>query len=113
VKKIEAIIKPSRLDDVREALSALGLSGATVLEARGFGRVRAEGAAELRGAPYVFDLAPRAKLEIFVADARVGEVVEAIARAAKTGREGDGRIAVSPVEELIRIRTGERGEDAL
>jgi nitrogen regulatory protein P-II 1 len=112
VKKIEAIIKPSKLDDVREALSALGL-GATVLEAQGFGRARAEGAAELRGAPYVFDLAPRAKLEIFVADARVGEVVEAIARAAKTGREGDGRIAVSPVEELIRIRTGERGEDAL
>ena len=112
MKIIEAIIKPFKLDDVREALNELGIQGMTVTEVRGFGRQK--GHTELyRGAEYVVDLLPKIKLEILVQDDRVDRVVDTIIGAAKTGRIGDGKIFVLPVGDAIRIRTGERGEDVI
>ena len=112
MKKIEAIIKPFKLDEVKEALSAVGVQGITVTEVKGFGRQR--GHTELyRGAEYVVDFLPKVKLEIIVKDDQVESVLEAITAAAKTGRIGDGKIFVIPVDEAIRIRTGERGEEAI
>ncbi len=112
VKKIEAIIKPFKLDEVKEALHDVGVSGITVTEAKGFGRQK--GHTELyRGAEYVVDFLPKVKLEIVVADALAERVVEAIAAAAQTGRNGDGKIFVTSVESALRIRTGERNDDAL
>jgi nitrogen regulatory protein P-II 1 len=112
MKKIEAIIKPFKLDEVKEALQEVGLSGITVIEAKGFGRQK--GHTELyRGAEYVVDFLPKVKIEIVLADSLVARAVEAIQQAARTGRIGDGKIFVSSVEEVIRIRTGETGEDAI
>ena len=112
MKKIEAIIKPFKLDEVKDALNAIGVQGITVTEVKGFGRQK--GHTELyRGAEYVVDFLPKVKLEIIVSDDKVTEVVETIEKAAKTGRIGDGKIFVTPVEEVIRIRTGERGESAI
>ena len=112
MKMVMAIIKPFKLDDVKSALMEIGVKGLTVSEVKGFGRQK--GHTELyRGAEYVVDFLPKVKVEVVVADSLVGRVVEAIERAAKTGRIGDGKIFVVPVEEVIRIRTGERGEDAL
>ena len=112
MKKIEAIIKPFKLDDVKEALQEIGLQGITVVEARGFGRQK--GHTELyRGAEYVVDFLPKVKIEVIVADDKVEATVEAIVAAAQTGRIGDGKIFVLPVEDVIRIRTGERGTDAI
>ena len=112
MKKIEAIIKPFKLDEVKEALNELGLKGMTVLEAKGFGRQK--GHTELyRGAEYVVDFLPKVKIEVIVDDNMVERAIEAIQQAAKTGRIGDGKIFVSNVEEAIRIRTGERGADAI
>jgi nitrogen regulatory protein P-II 1 len=112
MKKIEAIIKPFKLDDVREALSGIGVNGMTVTEIKGFGRQK--GHTELyRGAEYVVDFLPKLKLEIVIAEDRVDECVEAITQAARTGKIGDGKIFVLPVEEVIRIRTGERGREAI
>ena len=112
MKKIEAIIKPFKLDEVKEALQDVGLQGITVIEAKGFGRQK--GHTELyRGAEYVVDFLPKVKLEIVLSDALVDAAVEAIRRAAQTGRIGDGKIFVSTVEEAIRIRTGETGTDAI
>ena len=112
MKKIEAIIKPFKLDDVKEALTELGVIGMTVTEVRGFGRQK--GHTELyRGAEYVVDFLPKVKLEIIVRDEQVADVVETIEKAAKTGRIGDGKIFVLPMEEVIRIRTGERGGEAI
>jgi nitrogen regulatory protein P-II 1 len=116
VKKIEAIIKPFKLDDVKDALAEVGVTGMTVTEVKGFGRTGGrggEGSVMYRGSAYVLDFVPKAKIEIFVADDQVALVVEAIERSAKTGRIGDGKIIISPIEEIIRIRTGERGPDAL
>ncbi|MEE8507629.1 MAG: P-II family nitrogen regulator [Myxococcota bacterium] len=112
MRLIEAIIKPFKLDDVREALTSMGIEGLTVTEARGFGRQK--GHTELyRGAEYVVDLLPKVKLEILVRDDTTEAVVEVIISAASTGRIGDGKIFVTPVTDVIRIRTGERGEAAL
>ena len=112
MKKIEAIIKPFKLDDVKEALHAIGLQGLTVTEVKGFGRQR--GHTELyRGAEYMVDFLPKVKLEIVVADDQAASVTEAICSAASTDRIGDGKIFVLPVGETVRIRTGERGEAAL
>ena len=112
MKKIEAIIKPFKLDEVKESLSAVGVQGITVSEVKGFGRQK--GHTELyRGAEYVVDFLPKVKLEIIVRDEQVADVVETIEKAAKTGRIGDGKIFVLPVDEVIRIRTGEKGEDAI
>jgi nitrogen regulatory protein P-II 1 len=112
VKKIEAVIKPFKLDEVKEALHDLGVSGMTVTEAKGFGRQK--GHTELyRGAEYVVDFLPKVKLEVVVPDDLAARVVEAIADAARTGRIGDGKIFVLPVEEAVRIRTGERDADAV
>ena len=112
MKKIEAIIKPFKLDDVKEALHTIGLQGMTVVEARGFGRQK--GHTELyRGAEYVVDFLPKVKLELVVSDAQVDGAVEAIAKAAHSGRIGDGKIFVSPVEQAVRIRTGETDQDAI
>ena len=112
MKKIEAIIKPFRLDDVREALMELGVSGMTATEVKGFGRQK--GHTELyRGAEYVVDFLPKVKLELVVDDSAVDAVIDAITRAASTGKIGDGKIFVAPVEEAIRIRTGETGPEAL
>jgi nitrogen regulatory protein P-II 1 len=112
MKKVEAIIKPFKLDEVKEALSAIGVQGITVSEVKGFGRQK--GHTELyRGAEYVVDFLPKVKLDIIVADELVPQVVDAIQRAAKTGRIGDGKIFVLPIEDVVRIRTGERGGDAL
>lgn len=112
MKKVEAIIKPFKLDEVKEGLNAAGLTGLTVSEVKGFGRQK--GHTELyRGAEYVVDFLPKVKLEIIVGEDRVATVVETIQDAAKTGRIGDGKIFVNSVEEVIRIRTGERGDDAL
>lgn len=112
MKKVEAIIKPFKLDEVKEGLNAAGLTGLTVSEVKGFGRQK--GHTELyRGAEYVVDFLPKVKLEIIVGEDRVATVVETIQEAAKTGRIGDGKIFVNSVEEIIRIRTGERGDDAL
>ena len=112
MKKIEAIIKPFKLDDVKEALHDVGVSGITVTEAKGFGRQK--GHTELyRGAEYVVDFLPKVKLEVVVDDALAPRVVEAIAEAAHTGRIGDGKIFVTAVESALRIRTGERDGDAI
>lgn len=112
MKKIEAVIKPFKLDDVREALTEIGISGMTVSEVKGFGRQR--GHTEIyRGAEYAVDFLPKVKLEIVLADADVERALEVIAEAACSGRIGDGKIFVYPVEEVIRIRTGERGDAAV
>ena len=112
MKKIEAIIKPFKLDEVKEALHEVGLQGITVIEAKGFGRQK--GHTELyRGAEYVVDFLPKVKIEVVCEDDVVERAVEAIINAARTGRIGDGKIFISTVEEVIRIRTGERGEDAI
>jgi|SRR5690606_5969800 nitrogen regulatory protein P-II 1 len=112
MKKIEAIIKPFKLDEVKEALQEIGLQGITVLEAKGFGRQK--GHTELyRGAEYVVDFLPKVKIEVVIPDEMLDKAVEAIQRAAKTGRIGDGKIFISSIEEAIRIRTGETGTDAI
>ncbi len=112
MKKIEAIIKPFKLDEVREALSALGVSGLTVTEVKGFGRQK--GHTELyRGAEYVVDFLPKIKVEIVVASSLLEMAVEAIVKAANTGKIGDGKIFITSVEQVIRIRTGETGEAAI
>ncbi len=112
MKKVEAVIKPFKLDEVKEALNEIGVQGITVSEVKGFGRQK--GHTELyRGAEYVVDFIPKIKLEIIVSDDIVAKVVEAIEKSAKTGRIGDGKIFVTPVETVIRIRTGETGDDAL
>ena len=112
MKKIEAVIKPFKLDEVKEALFEVGLQGMTVLEAKGFGRQK--GHTELyRGAEYVVDFLPKVKIEVFCDDSVVERAVEAIMTSARTGRIGDGKIFISSIEEVIRIRTGERGEDAI
>ncbi|MCE2486481.1 MAG: P-II family nitrogen regulator [Desulfurellaceae bacterium] len=112
MKKVEAIIKPFKLDEVKESLNSLGVRGLTVSEVKGFGRQR--GHTELyRGAEYVVDFLPKVKLEIIVEEDLAASVVEAIEKAANTGRIGDGKIFLSSVEDVIRIRTGERGKDAV
>ena len=112
MKMVTAIVKPFKLDEVREALSALGVQGLTVTEVKGFGRQK--GHTELyRGAEYVVDFMPKVKVEAAVDDAIVDRVIEAIESAARTGKIGDGKIFVSPLEQVLRIRTGETGKDAL
>ena len=112
MKKIEAVIKPFKLDEVKEALQEVGLKGMTVTEVKGFGRQK--GHTELyRGAEYVVDFLPKVKIELVVDDALVDRAVEAIQQAAKTDRIGDGKVFISAVDDAIRIRTGERGTDAL
>ena len=112
MKKVEAIIKPFKLDDVREALSEIGVTGMTVVEVKGFGRQK--GHTELyRGAEYVVDFLPKVKIEVVLQDDRVDTAVEAISQAARTGKIGDGKIFITPVERVMRIRTGEEGNDAI
>ncbi|MBI1197175.1 MAG: P-II family nitrogen regulator [Phenylobacterium sp.] len=112
MKKIEAIIKPFKLDEVKEALQELGVQGMTVIEAKGYGRQK--GQTELyRGAEYVVDFLPKIKIEVVIADDQLTAVVEAIAGAARTGRIGDGKIFVSDIDDVIRIRTGETGSVAI
>jgi nitrogen regulatory protein P-II 1 len=112
MKKIEAIIKPFKLDEVREALHEVGVTGMTVTEVKGFGRQK--GHTELyRGAEYVVDFLPKIKLEIVVANESVDSAIEAIVKAARTGKIGDGKIFVFPMEQVVRIRTGESGEAAI
>ncbi|MCP4021791.1 MAG: P-II family nitrogen regulator [Desulfobacteraceae bacterium] len=112
MKKIEAIIKPFKLDDVKEALSEIGIYGMTVTEVNGYGRQK--GHKEIyRGAEYVVDFVPKIKVEIVVSDQRLEEAVQAVLDAANTGKIGDGKIFILPVEQVIRVRTGETGEDAL
>src|SRR4030042_2214633 len=112
MKKIEAIIKPFKLDEVKNALTKIGVQGMTVNEVKGFGRQK--GHTEVyRGAEYKIDFLPKVRIEMIVTDEMVAKVIETIERAAKTGKIGDGKIFVSPVEEVIRIRTGERGKDAI
>ncbi|HQY28309.1 MAG TPA: P-II family nitrogen regulator [Burkholderiaceae bacterium] len=112
MKKITAIIKPFKLDEVREALAEVGVTGLTVTEVKGFGRQK--GHTELyRGAEYVVDFLPKVKVEVIIADSSVESVIDAIVRAARTGRIGDGKIFVSDVEQVVRIRTGETGEAAV
>jgi len=112
MKKIEAIIKPFKLDEVKEALHAVGLQGMTVLEAKGFGRQR--GHTELyRGAEYIVDFLPKLKIEVVVSDAQLEAAVAAITKSAHTGKIGDGKIFVSEISEVIRIRTGETGDQAI
>jgi len=112
MKKVEAIIKPFKLDDVKDALSEIGIHGITAVEVKGFGRQK--GHTELyKGAEYVVDFLPKVKIEVVIDDDQVTKVVEAIERAARSGKIGDGKIFVIPVDEAVRIRTGERGVDAL
>ena len=112
MKMVTAVIKPFKLDDVREALSGIGVQGITVTEVKGFGRQK--GHTELyRGAEYVVDFLPKIRLEIAVEDSRVDEIIEVLSKAAATGKIGDGKIFVSDLEQVIRIRTGESGADAL
>ena len=112
MKKIEAVIKPFKLDEVREALSEIGVSGLTVTEVKGFGRQK--GHTELyRGAEYVVDFLPKIKIEIVVNEEQVDPAIDAIIKAARTGKIGDGKIFVTPLEQVLRIRTGETGKDAL
>lgn len=112
MKKIEAIIKPFKLDEVKEALTAIGVQGMTVTEVRGFGRQK--GHTEIyRGAEYAVDFLPKIKIELVVEKNQVDDVIEAIEKAARTGRIGDGKIFVSSIENVIRIRTGERGKEAI
>jgi nitrogen regulatory protein P-II 1 len=112
MKKIEAIIKPFKLDEVREALSEIGITGLTVTEVKGFGRQK--GHTELyRGAEYVVDFLPKVKIELIINEATVDQAIETISKAAHTGKIGDGKIFVMPVEQVVRIRTGESGEAAV
>ena len=112
MKKIEAIIKPFKLDEVKHALTKMGVQGMTVTEVKGFGRQK--GHTEVyRGAEYKIDFLPKVKIELIITEEIVSQVIETIERAAKTGKIGDGKIFVSPVDEVIRIRTGERGKDAI
>jgi nitrogen regulatory protein P-II 1 len=112
MKKIEAIVKPFKLDEVREALSELGVSGLTVTEVKGFGRQK--GHTELyRGAEYVVDFLPKVKIEVVIPDALLDKSIDAIIKAARTGKIGDGKIFVTTVEQAVRIRTGETDEDAI
>ena len=112
MKKIEAIIKPFKLDEVKEALQEIGLQGITVIEAKGFGRQK--GHTELyRGAEYVVDFLPKVKIEVVLSDDMLDKAIEAIQKAAKTGRIGDGKIFISSIEDAIRIRTGESGREAI
>ena len=112
MKKIEATIKPFKLDEVKEALQDIGVQGLSVVEVKGFGRQK--GHTELyRGAEYVVDFLPKVKIEVAVADGVVEQTIEAITKAANTGKIGDGKVFVSPLEQVIRIRTGETGEDAI
>ena len=112
MKKIEAIVKPHKLDEVKTALTKIGVQGMTVSEVKGFGRQR--GHTEVyRGAEYTIDFVPKTKIELIVPDETVTQVIETIERAAKTGKIGDGKIFLFPVDEVIRIRTGERGRDAI
>jgi len=112
MKKIEAIIKPFKLDEVKNALTKIGVQGMTITEVIGFGRQKGH-TESYRGTEYKTDFLPKSKIEIIVADEMVNQVIETIERAAKTGKIGDGKIFISPVEEVIRIRTGERGREAL
>jgi len=112
MKKIEAIIKPFKLDEVKEALAKAGIQGLTVTEVKGFGRQK--GDTELyRGAEYVVDFLPKVKIEMLVDDSQVPQVIDTMMRSARTGKIGDGKIFVLPVDDVVRIRTGERGPDAL
>jgi len=112
MKRIEAIIKPHKLDDVKERLRAIGVTGMTVCEVKGFGRTG--GKTEVyRGSAYVVDFVPKIRIEVVATDAMASDVVDAIVTAAKTGKIGDGKIFVTPIDEAIRIRTGERGDDAV
>ena len=112
MKKVEAIIKPFKLDEVKEALATAGVQGLTVSEVKGFGRQK--GHTELyRGAEYVVDFLPKVKIEMLLDDTKAAQVVDVIKEAAKTGRIGDGKIFVLPVDDVVRIRTGERGSDAI
>jgi len=112
MKKVEAIIKPFKLDDVREALSEIGITGMTATEVKGFGRQK--GHTELyRGAEYVIDFLPKVKVEVVIAESMVDQCIEAITNAARTGKIGDGKIFVSSIERTVRIRTGEEGEEAI
>lgn len=112
MKKIEAVIKPFKLDDVREALSEVGVTGLTTTEVKGFGRQK--GHTELyRGAEYVVDFLPKVKIEVVVSEGMVDQCIEAITNAARTGKIGDGKIFVTSVEQVVRIRTGETGDDAI
>jgi nitrogen regulatory protein P-II 1 len=112
MKKIEAIIKPFKLEDVKEALSELGVQGMTVSEVKGFGRQK--GHTEIyRGSEYTVDFLPKMKIELVLADTQAANAVEAIVKAAKTGKIGDGKVFVSPIENAVRIRTGETGEQAV
>jgi len=112
MKKIEAIIKPFKLDEVKERLRELGVSGMTVYEVKGFGRTG--GKTEVyRGSAYVVDFVPKVRIEVVIKDGMTRDVVEAVMAAARTGKIGDGKIFVTPIDEAIRIRTGERGEDAI
>jgi nitrogen regulatory protein P-II 1 len=112
MKKVEAIIKPFKLDEVKDALGEIGIQGMTVSEVKGFGRTG--GKKEVyRGSAYVVDFVPKVKIELVVSDTQVSQVIESIEKTAKTGRIGDGKIFVVDVQEAVRIRTGERGEDAV
>ena len=112
MKKIEAVIKPFKLDDVKEALNDIGIHGMTVSEVKGYGRQK--GHTEIyRGAEYAVDFIPKLKIEIILEDDRLSEVIEVIQKAASTGKIGDGKIFILPVDEVIRVRTGEKGSDAL
>ncbi len=112
MKKIEAIIKPFKLDEVKDALTKVGIQGMTVSEVKGFGRQK--GHTELyRGAEYVIDFLPKVKIEILVEDRQIQEAVETIAAAARTGKIGDGKISILPVDDVVRIRTGEHGSSAI
>ena len=112
MKKIEAVIKPFKLDDVKEALHAIGVAGITVTEAKGFGRQK--GHTELyRGAEYVVDFLPKVKIDLIVADSQLDAALDAIESSAKTGRIGDGKVWTTPVEDVVRVRTGERGSEAI
>jgi nitrogen regulatory protein P-II 1 len=112
MKKVEAIIKPFKLDEVKDALAEVGIQGMTVTEVKGFGRTG--GKREVyRGSAYVVDFVPKVKIEVVVPDGMVPHVIEAVEKSAKTGRIGDGKVFVTNIEEAVRIRTGERGEDAI
>ncbi|MFC1857887.1 P-II family nitrogen regulator [Thermodesulfobacteriota bacterium] len=112
MKKIEAIVKPFKLDDVKEALNEIGIKGMTITEVKGYGRQK--GHKEIyRGAEYIVDFVPKVKIEIIIESSRTEEIIETICKAAGTGKIGDGKIFVLPVEEVVRVRTGERGEEAV
>ena len=112
MKKIEAIIKPFKLDEVKNALTKIGVQGMTVTEVKGFGRQKGH-TESYRGTEYAIDFLPKSKIELIITDELVNQVIETIEKAAKTGKIGDGKIFVSSIEEVIRIRTGERGKDAI